>query len=157
MDIAYRAFKDVPLFSDTDIAYAQHDPNLLQFARYKPDLETFAQVIADKSKDQTDRALLTSVLKKQFAAFSTPVDKALEQVEKLKEQNTYTVTTAHQPVLFTGPLYVVYKIISAIKLAEELSKRFPQQTFIPVFVTGGEDHDFDEMEVVLLVAWIPHP
>jgi bacillithiol synthase len=55
------------------------------------------------------------------------------------------VTTAHQPSLLTGPLYFIYKIFSTINLAERLSDTYPENNFVPVFVIGGEDHDFDEV------------
>ncbi|MBK7221085.1 MAG: bacillithiol biosynthesis BshC [Saprospiraceae bacterium] len=40
---------------------------------------------------------------------------------------------AHQPSLLTGPLYYIYKIFSAINLAEALSVRFPNNHFVPVW------------------------
>ncbi|HCD87500.1 MAG TPA: bacillithiol biosynthesis cysteine-adding enzyme BshC, partial [Algoriphagus sp.] len=59
--------------------------------------------------------------------------------------NTFTVTTGHQLNLFTGPLYFIYKIVSTIKLAEELNKAYPNQHFVPVYWMASEDHDFDEI------------
>ena len=47
--------------------------------------------------------------------------------------------------MFTGPLYFLYKIISAINLAEELGEKFPEQNFVPVYWMATEDHDFDEI------------
>jgi bacillithiol biosynthesis cysteine-adding enzyme BshC len=64
----------------------------------------------------------------------------------LAGNQTFTIVTAHQPVLFTGPAYLAYKIISAIKLCKLLKDQFAPFNFIPVFVTGGEDHDFEEID-----------
>jgi bacillithiol biosynthesis cysteine-adding enzyme BshC len=48
-------------------------------------------------------------------------------------------------VLLTGPLYHIYKIASAIHLTQNLTERYPDKKFIPVFVIGGEDHDWEEV------------
>jgi len=84
------------------------------------------------------------VLKDQYGAFAN-VDKQLKLIELLKDSSTFTVTTAHQPSLLTGPLYYIFKIASVINLSRKLKVRYPQHDFIPCFITGGEDHDFEEI------------
>lgn len=63
------------------------------------------------------------------------------------EGNEAVVITGQQPAVFAGPLYSIYKAITAIKLAEELSSKF-QTPVIPIFWVGSEDHDFDEAATV---------
>ena len=63
----------------------------------------------------------------------------------LVSDDTFTITTAHQPVIFTGPVYFFYKILHAIKLAQQLKKELPQYNFVPVFYMGSEDADLDEI------------
>ncbi len=53
------------------------------------------------------------------------------------------IVTGQQPALFTGPLYTVYKIATAIRLAKEISKRHGIRC-TPVFWQGSDDHDFEE-------------
>ena len=53
------------------------------------------------------------------------------------------VTTGQQPGLFLGPLYTVYKALSAVALAEHL-ERILHQPVVPVFWVAGDDHDFLE-------------
>ena len=60
-------------------------------------------------------------LQKQYAGLELS-EKASTNIQSLLNENTFTVTTAHQPNIFTGPLYVVYKIFHVIKLAEELNE-----------------------------------
>jgi bacillithiol biosynthesis cysteine-adding enzyme BshC len=50
-----------------------------------------------------------------------------------------------------GPLYTVYKTITAIKLAKQLQKAHPSYRFVPVFWLEGEDHDVDEVTKIGLL------
>lgn len=142
-------FQQIPQLSKTDVAYATGDASLRPFYNYDVDIQSFAKVIEDKKKDKTDRKLLVEVLKKQYLAF----DKkgiSTATIEKLSDENTFTVTTAHQPSLFLGPLYFIYKIASTIHLARLLKQTYPNHHFVPVFVIGGEDHDFEEVNNINL-------
>lgn len=145
MKITHCNFGEVSQFSPTDIAIATQDARLQHFIKYTPSIESFGQVIEDKKKDQTDRNLLVDTLKEQYSRYVTNTDKGESLIDLLSDTDTFTVTTAHQPVLFTGPLYVIYKIISAVKMARNLQSAYPDYNFVPVFISGGEDHDFDEM------------
>src|SRR5260370_15810756 len=63
--------------------------------------------------------------------------------DRLAAGDVLAVTTGQQPGLFTGPLYTVYKALSAIALAQQLERerRVPVE---PVFWAAGDDHDFAE-------------
>ncbi|HEY4936500.1 MAG TPA: bacillithiol biosynthesis cysteine-adding enzyme BshC, partial [Puia sp.] len=65
-------------------------------------------------------------------------------------KNTFTVTTAHQPAIFTGNLYFIYKILHVVKITETLSARYPYRHFVPVFYMGCEDADLDELGHIFL-------
>lgn len=137
-------FEEVPQFSTRDVAYATGSEDLAPFQKYAVSLKAFAQVIADKAHDDIDRDLLVSGLEEQYAAL--PEKSAVTgQLKHLRSRQTYTVITAHQPALFTGPLYYVLKICSAINLARRLTDAYPDQHIVPVFISGAEDHDFDEV------------
>ena len=70
---------------------------------------------------------------------------SLTNIELLLNPNSFTITTGHQLCLFSGPLYVIYKLISTIKLARTLRASYPNYHFVPVFWLASEDHDFDEI------------
>ncbi len=144
MEITRIPFEQVPQLSYKDVAYATANPTLRSFYKYDVSLEGFAQIIEDKKKDNTNRQVLVDVLREQYKAFEIN-DLVRQNIESLSDQNTFTVVTAHQPALFTGPLYYIYKIISTINLAEQLDKTYPNYHFVPVFVNGAEDHDFEEV------------
>ncbi|MEM6967465.1 MAG: bacillithiol biosynthesis cysteine-adding enzyme BshC [Bacteroidota bacterium] len=142
-------YAEVPQISSKDKAYASAEAALKPFYKYPVALDAFAQIIEDKKKDLTDRATLVNVLLEQYKKFglTTAVEK---NIHALSSEKTFTIVTAHQPTLFTGPLYYVYKIISTINLTRKLNAYLPDYQFIPVFITGGEDHDFEEMNHVNL-------
>src|SRR5690606_39256438 len=69
----------------------------------------------------------------------------LINIDWLRDNNTLTITTGHLLNLFTGQLYFLYKIFSAINLAEQLNKTYPTNYFVPVYWMATEDHDFEEI------------
>ncbi|MEL7021236.1 MAG: bacillithiol biosynthesis cysteine-adding enzyme BshC [Bacteroidota bacterium] len=137
-------FADIPQLSKRDQAYAQRDERMRPFYKYDVQIDEFERVIRDKQLDYTDRTLLSDVLLHQYEDYSTTAS-VYNNINSLKNNNTFTLITAHQPSLFTGPLYYVIKIISCIRLSERLNAHYPDYHFVPVFVTGGEDHDFEEV------------
>ncbi len=71
-------------------------------------------------------------------------------IERLRHTDTAAVVTGQQVTLFTGPLYTVYKIITTLQLARQLSAEAGAPV-VPVFWLQGEDHDFEEMASVSLL------
>ena len=63
--------------------------------------------------------------------------------DRLTAGEVLVVTTGQQPGLFSGPLYTVYKALSAIALARRL-ERERRVPVVPVFWVAGDDHDFAE-------------
>lgn len=137
-------FADIPQLSDRDKAYQSDNNPFLSLLKYKPEIASFAKAIEDRKQFDVDRPLLVKVLQEQYRDLSDNT-LSLQNIELLKSENTFTVITAHQPVLFTGPLYYIIKIFSAINMAEKLKSIHPDYNFVPVFISGGEDHDFDEV------------
>jgi bacillithiol synthase len=63
--------------------------------------------------------------------------------DRLAAGEILAITTGQQPALFTGPLYTVYKALSAVALARRL-ERERGVPVVPVFWVAGDDHDFAE-------------
>src|SRR5207245_7574789 len=63
--------------------------------------------------------------------------------DRLAGGEVLVVTTGQQPGLFTGPLYTVYKALSAIALARRL-ERERRGPGVAVFLVAGDDQEFAE-------------
>lgn len=76
-------------------------------------------------------------------AILTPPGADPAKVEAFVEEGGYIVTTGQQPALFGGPLYNVYKALTAARLANALEKQMGKPV-IPLFWVSSEDHDWSE-------------
>ncbi len=70
-------------------------------------------------------------------------DATLENIQLLREADCIAVVSGQQAGLFGGPLYTIYKALSAVKLAGCLRQRNTKA--VPVFWIAAEDHDFAEV------------
>ncbi len=151
-------YRETGLFTSLVNDYIELKGEAQTFVNYAPNLEGFKKAIEQRASFPTNRKVLFSVLQKQYetlaqktqsnqaSAESKEAFKAVNaNVNLLLEENTFTITTAHQPNIFTGPLYFFYKIIHAIQLAAELKKQFPKYNFVPVYYMGSEDADLQEV------------
>jgi len=128
-------------FSKLLIDYLAEFPALATFYGNAPQLESFERQIAEKkSFSQSNRVILHEVIQGQYNDLGLEVE-----IDSILDENTYTVTTGHQLNIFTGPLYVIYKIVSTINLAKKLKATYPKANFIPVYWMATEDHDWDEI------------
>jgi bacillithiol synthase len=104
-----------------------------------------------KAKDVCERfghrAILAEVLAEQNATFGGGI-KTMENIHLLSQSNTVAIVTGQQVGILTGPLYTIYKTLTAIKLCEKLRMQYPEYNYVPVFWLEGEDHDFAEINHV---------
>ncbi|MCW3087939.1 MAG: bshC [Sediminibacterium sp.] len=140
----YLPYESTGYFSKLVSDYLQQSPALQPFFRHTPDMTGIQHAIEARRSFDTPRGLLVEVLNEQYAGIDlSPKLKA--NIASLADGQTFTVTTAHQPNIFTGPLYFIYKIIHTIKLADQLSAQMPAQKIVPVYYMGSEDADLDEL------------
>ncbi len=148
--IPYRA---TGLFSALVNDYIESKGTAQQYVAYTPNMEGVKKAIAQRNFSAVHRKTLVQVLQNQYEKFGVNKEASSQlandavqaNITLLKNENTFAVTTAHQPNLFTGPLYFFYKIIHTIKLAGDLKKQFPEQDFVPVYYMGSEDADLNEV------------
>lgn len=142
-------YRQTQRFSKITLDYIDLSAELKPFYAHPPSLKGLRKAIEARKNFATCRDVLVQELKKQYSSVtaSTLVNK---NIEALAADNTFTITTAHQNNIFTGPLYFVYKILHAIKLAEYCKTNFPDYNFVPVFYIGSEDADLDELNHIYL-------
>jgi bacillithiol biosynthesis cysteine-adding enzyme BshC len=132
------------LFSQLVRDYVEAKGTAMDYVNYTPTIDGVQKAMEARKSFPVNRDLLHSVLQHQYSALNS--EKAVDDnVKLLLQENTFVITTAHQPNIFTGPLYFFYKIIHAIQLAADLKKRFPENNFVPVYYMGSEDADIDEV------------
>ena len=143
-------------FSKLVSDYLDEDEKLQPFYKHPVSLEGIKASIEARKSFNTDRELLAKSLFEQYEGIELN-ERQKQNIQLLTGNNTFTITTAHQPNLFTGPLYFIYKILHAIKLVDELNKTLPEYHFVPVYYMGSEDADIDELGFINLngdkLAW----
>ncbi|MFK7921059.1 MAG: bacillithiol biosynthesis cysteine-adding enzyme BshC [Bacteroidia bacterium] len=119
------------------------DP-LKPFYQYPVNQPDFAKIVADKGREDIDRAGLQQVIKEQYEGLVLS-EASQRHLDLLAKENTFTITTGHQLVLMGGPMFTTYKVLTAIKLAEQLSAQDADHHFVPIFWIHTEDHDYEEI------------
>jgi len=148
MQAKYISYQQTNAFSSIVLDYIGGKAKLEDFYKYSPTIQGFEQAIAER-KFSGDRELLTRTLQRQYMHIE-PSALVLSNIALLADDRTFTITTGHQLNIFTGPLYFIYKIVTAINLAKDLKKQFPDYNFVPVYWMATEDHDFEEINHVKL-------
>ena len=140
-------FQKTGYFTKIICDYLEKKESVSEFYNNFPDIDGFEKQIKSKWESFSDnsRKVLVSGLFGQYKGIEIS-DLTEENIGLLKQKNTFTVTTGHQLNLFTGPLYFLYKIISAINLSSQLKKEFPDCHFVPIYWMATEDHDFEEIQ-----------
>jgi bacillithiol biosynthesis cysteine-adding enzyme BshC len=155
MQAKYISYQETQSFSQIVLDYLSQKETLGEFYKYSTDYTGFQKAIKERTV-LTDRSILVQVLQDQYANLSSSAS-VKENISLLAEDKTFTITTGHQLNLFTGPLYFIYKIVTAINLAKDLKKKFPAYNFVPVYWMATEDHDFEEINHVkvedMMIRW----
>lgn len=84
-------------------------------------------------------------------AVRAPGARARERLDAVVEGRGYLVTTGQQPGLFGGPLYSLYKAITAAHLADRLEVALGAPV-APLFWIASEDHDWAEADHTSLIG-----
>lgn len=136
-------------FSKLMLDYVQSHPSVSGLYDYPMNEGGLLKALKNKQQQMVNRSVLVEVLKEQYQLLSTTA-LVQQNIEALEDKNTFTICTAHQPSLFTGNLYFIYKIAQTISLAKSMSAQHPEYRFVPVFWMGSEDADLDELGYVYL-------
>ncbi len=143
----YLPYSQTGSFSKIVLDYVDCSKDLKEFYEHEVNLDGIKASIKKRKQFTTNRQLLVDQLKVQYKNLSG-CDEVKANIDMLSKENTFTICTAHQPNIFTGHLYFIYKILHTIKIAGNLKKLLPEYDFIPVFFMGSEDADLNELDHV---------
>jgi bacillithiol synthase len=145
------AFDALGGFSPLFRRYVVGDDAALRFFardwRASGDLAAAAREAADLPRD---RETLAEVLREQNAHWANDGDDVRDNIEALRRPGSAAVVTGQQLGLFGGPLYTVYKAITAVQLASREAVA-TGRAVVPVFWLAGEDHDWEEVRSTVVL------
>lgn len=85
------------------------------------------------------------------AAFTPTSEQARAKLSAALDGEGVLVSTGQQPGLFLGPLYVLYKIFSAVSHARRIEKATGRPA-VASFWIAADDHDWDEVGTARIVS-----
>src|SRR5665213_2514621 len=138
----YIPYSQTGKFTKIVVDYVAVTNDLKDFYEHEVNIERIKAAISQRKNFVTNRKLLVEQLGIQYKDLNDS-NVVNQNIQALLHENTFTICSAHQPNIFTGHLYFIYKILHAIKLAETLKKQLPQYNFVPVFFMGSEDADLE--------------
>jgi bacillithiol synthase len=138
------SFDQIPQQSRLFLDYLR-DPVALR--RFYPEAVRFHYDLPARSDRvfaayKTDRKQLCEALERMNRSWDAG-EKTMANIHLLGEADCLAVVSGQQAGLFGGPLYTIYKALSAVKLAECMTQRGVKAA--PVFWIATEDHDFPEV------------
>lgn len=133
--------------------YMERKPSVMKlYYEYDPDYDWEKRVewVEQSENKRVARPQLTAVLKQYNKRYNNS-SAVMKAIERLHDRHALVVIGGQQGGLFTGPLLVMYKAISLIRMAQEAESKLARPV-IPVFWIAGEDHDFDEVDHTYVIT-----
>jgi bacillithiol biosynthesis cysteine-adding enzyme BshC len=136
-------FRQLPHQSKLFIQFLDNFPRVKQFYGHPPTIQAVKKAARSLDYPRERRAEVTEILRDQNAALGA-AEATRENLARL-EKSAVAVVSGQQVGLFGGPAYAVYKAVSAIQIAEELTRAGIDA--VPVFWMATEDHDLNEVRI----------
>jgi bacillithiol biosynthesis cysteine-adding enzyme BshC len=137
------SFRSIPKQSDLFLSYMDLSQNALRFYRHAPTVEDLLRAAHGEYADlEFPRREIATILRRQNENFGNDSE-SLQNISELEKTDCFAIVTGQQVGLFTGPLYTIYKALTAIHIAEELKRRGVRA--VPIFWMDTEDHDIAEV------------
>src|SRR5712691_9047601 len=141
MDCHALAFRQLPHQPKLFLEYLDHFEKVKSFYAHPPAMAAVARAARKLDYPDDRRSEVTSILRKQNMALGVGAE-TLSNLDRL-EEGAVAVVSGQQVGLFSGPGYSVYKALTAVQIAEELTRSgIPA---VPVFWMATEDHDLEEV------------
>jgi len=142
-------FQQIPHTTRLFLDYLSYTPSVQPFYPRSP---MFSEWVKDESQrvkyDDARRDKVSGILERQNRAWGASA-KTLGNIERLK-RGAFTAVTGQQVGLFGGPLFSIFKALTAVKLAEQATAAGVE--CVPVFWLATEDHDLAEVDHIGLLS-----
>lgn len=145
MKLDPKSFNDLP-FTHLFKTYISDFGKLESHFETNPFDENRVQKRVDNFKFKGERNKSVQILKELNAQFIN-LPQVSESLEKLKNDKAVAVVTGQQLTLYGGPLFTVFKILTAISTAASIERKYKRPAG-PVFWLADEDHDFKEIAAI---------
>jgi len=135
------SFSSIPNQSALFLKYLNRDADALRFYSYAATLESLEKAACEIASRPFPRNEIAAILRRQNKSFGAD-GAVFRSIDALEKTDSVAIVTGQQTGLFIGPLYTIYKALTAVYLAAELRRRGVNA--IPVFWMEADDHDFPE-------------
>jgi bacillithiol synthase len=140
-------FTQIPHTTRLFIDYLAYSPSVQPFYPHSPHFGEWSKGQAAALKyDASRRERVSSILQRQNASWGAS-PQTFVNLTRLR-QGAAAVVTGQQVGLFGGPMFAIYKALTAVKLAEEATAAGVDA--VPVFWLATSDHDLAEVNHVSL-------
>jgi bacillithiol biosynthesis cysteine-adding enzyme BshC len=136
-------FRQLPHQSKLFIQFLDNFPTVKQFYGHPPTIQAVKKAARSLDYPRERRAEVAEILREQNAALGAG-GATRENLERFRK-GAVAVVSGQQVGLFGGPAYAVYKAVTAIQIAQELTRAGIDA--VPVFWMATEDHDLDEVRI----------
>lgn len=119
------------------------------------DLHAAATRAGARSYPADRRARVAAMLQRQ-AERAGLLDASRESLARFARPNTVAVVSGQQPGLFGGPLYTLYKLLTAVSYARAVEAGAGTPA-VAIFWIASDDHDFEEVRRAWLSDGSPEP
>ena len=139
-------YSDLPGFQNLFLDYINEFENVNKFypKNFRND-EDFLKTFSDlETYDRPHQKEISKIIKNQYLDFSIS-KQTKSNIAALESKDTFAVVTGQQVSLFGGPMYTIFKTITAIKLSNLLNEKYSDYNFVPIFWMEADDHDFAEV------------
>ncbi len=141
--ISIKGFYYNNLFRD----YIFNFKNVREFYEYDyRNIKHYRKRVLDikKGYDKKNRVKIYDVLKSYNKNIGCG-KKTIENIEKLRSENSLAVIGGQQPGFLTGPIFIIFKILNVLKLSSYFEKKL-NVPVIPCFWNASDDNNFSQVD-----------
>jgi len=145
-------FRQIPHTTRLFLDYLSYTPSVRDWYPRSPNFAEWLKAEASLVRyEDSRRAKVSQILERQNRSWGASA-KTLANLERFR-QGALAAVTGQQVALFGGPLFDIFKALTAVKLAAQATAAGVD--CVPVFWLATEDHDLAEVNHVFLATQGP--